>query len=628
MASRPDASEQARASALFNLMAAQIPGVVWSTNTDLRVTSAFGSGWAAIGLSLDNVVGKTLLEYFRTDDGESPGIAAHRRALQGESVDYDSRWRGHTYRCHVERLTDQSGAVLGCIAFAHDVTERTQTELALQKAHDELEQRVAARTAELTAANEHLKRAEGELALFRRFAEASGQGFGMGSLDGHIAYVNPAMCRLVEEEKPEDMIGRGFAEYYPEEWMERRTKEVIPALEQYGYWDAEQDVISRHGKRIPTLHHVFLVRDESGTPVRRAFVVTDITERKAAEEALRQNYEELRTIYNQATDGIIIVDAETVNPIRANSAYCRMVKYSEEEVRTISPAQVHPPEILPTVCQHFEAVKQGIVARLEALPLLRKDGSLFYADVVSSQIQYNKRSCWISFFRDITERKKAQDALEKEHRTLRHLLRSSDHERQLIAYEIHDGLAQQLAGAIMQFQTYAHLKATKPKEAANAYDAGMTMLHQGHFEVRRLISGVRPPILDESGIVAAVAHLVNEQRLQNGPKIEFQSDVDFDRLVPLLENAIYRIVQEGLANACKHSGSKRVRVEVMQYGDDLRITIRDWGTGFDPATVEDDRFGLEGIRERTRLLGGNTTVESAPGQGTCLTVELPLVLRK
>jgi signal transduction histidine kinase len=141
--------------------------------------------------------------------------------------------------------------------------------------------------------------------------------------------------------------------------------------------------------------------------------------------------------------------------------------------------------------------------------------------------------------RDITERKRAEEMLEREHRTLKHLLQSSDHERQTIAYEIHDGLAQQLAGAIMQFQTYHHQKETNPKLAAKAYDAGLTMLQQGHFEARRLIAGVRPPILDESGVVAAVGHLVNEQSRQKGPKIEYRSSVDFDRLAPIAENAIY-----------------------------------------------------------------------------------------
>jgi signal transduction histidine kinase len=218
--------------------------------------------------------------------------------------------------------------------------------------------------------------------------------------------------------------------------------------------------------------------------------------------------------------------------------------------------------------------------------------------------------------------------LKREHRAIRHLLQSSDHERQLIAYEIHDGLAQYLAGAIMQFEVYRHLKATKPNEAGKAYDAGMTMLRQSHFEARRLISGVRPPILDESGVVAAIAHLVNEERRQNGPTIEFHSDVAFDRLIPILENAAYRIIQEGLTNACKHSKSQRVRVELVQHGEDLRIKIQDWGVGFDPSDVEEDRFGLPGIRERARLLGGNATVESTPEHGTCILVELPLAPRQ
>ncbi len=170
----------------------------------------------------------------------------------------------------------------------------------------------------------------------------------------------------------------------------------------------------------------------------------------------------------------------------------------------------------------------------------------------------------------------------------------------------------------MQFQTYSHLKDTKPKLATRAYDAAMTMLRQGHFEARRLISGVRPPILDESGVVAAVVHLVNEQRLQRGPTIELLSEVEFNRLAPILENAVYRIVQEGLANACRHSRSQRVRVELVQHGDYLRIVVRDWGIGFDPAGIEEGRFGLDGIRQRARLLGGQATLQSAPAKAPVL----------
>jgi signal transduction histidine kinase len=228
---------------------------------------------------------------------------------------------------------------------------------------------------------------------------------------------------------------------------------------------------------------------------------------------------------------------------------------------------------------------------------------------------------------DITERKRADELLQREYCTLKHLLQASDHERQLIAYEIHDGLAQQLAGALMQFQTFEHLKDQKPRLAAKAYEAGMTMLQQGHFETRRLIAGVRPPILDEEGIVAGIAHLVQEQGRLKHPRVDYHSRVDFDRLAPTLENAVYRIAQEGLANACQHSKSEKVRVSLLQQEDRLRIEIRDWGVGFDAKKVQGNHFGLEGIRQRARLLNGKCNIRSTVGKGTRITVELPVVLR-
>ncbi len=180
----------------------------------------------------------------------------------------------------------------------------------------------------------------------------------------------------------------------------------------------------------------------------------------------------------------------------------------------------------------------------------------------------------------------------------------------------------------MQLQTYEHRKDTHPKEAASAFQAAMTMLRQGHFETRRLIGGVRPPILDESGVITAIAHLVNEARREESPTIEFRSKVTFDRLAPILENTIYRVTQEGLINACKHSKSAHVLVELVQHGDSLQIKIQDWGKGFNPEQIDESRFGLEGIRERTRLLGGSILVESVLDQGTCISVELPLLLKE
>ena len=205
------------------------------------------------------------------------------------------------------------------------------------------------------------------------------------------------------------------------------------------------------------------------------------------------------------------------------------------------------------------------------------------------------------------------------------MLQASDHERQIISYEIHDGLAQYLAAAGMQFQAHDSLKENSPVEAKKAYEIAVGLVRQAHAESRRLISEVRPPVIDEVGLETAISHLVHEQQRRGGPKIECHSDVHFGKLPPILENAIYRIAQEALTNACKHSKSKKAVVTFVQEGQSVRLEVRDWGTGFDTESVKEGHFGLEGIRQRVRLLGGRLTIESKPDFGTLVQVVVPIL---
>lgn len=227
--------------------------------------------------------------------------------------------------------------------------------------------------------------------------------------------------------------------------------------------------------------------------------------------------------------------------------------------------------------------------------------------------------------REMAERKRAEIALKREEELLRELLSMQDRERQVLAYEIHDGLAQHLTGALLQMQGFRHLVTKDPVEAWSAFDAGLRCLSQAAAESRRLIGGLRPPILDKSGVTAAIENLVLEARQPGGPKIEFASDIRPRRLEPTLEDTLFRIVQECLTNACRHSKSPRVLVRLAERGDRVRVEVRDWGIGFDPDAVRGVHFGLEGIRQRARLLSGETAIRSAPGKGTWIVVDLPLV---
>jgi signal transduction histidine kinase len=138
------------------------------------------------------------------------------------------------------------------------------------------------------------------------------------------------------------------------------------------------------------------------------------------------------------------------------------------------------------------------------------------------------------------------------------------------------------------------------------------------------MSGLRPPILDEAGVVLAVAYLIAEQSAPGELQIELTHRVSFDRLEPLLEGTIFRIVQEALNNVKRHSRSSRAEVKLAEREGRLQIEVRDWGVGFDPEQVSKDQFGLAGIRKRAALMGGQARIETSPGQGTRVLVDLPL----
>src|SRR5690606_761268 len=113
------------------------------------------------------------------------------------------------------------------------------------------------------------------------------------------------------------------------------------------------------------------------------------------------------------------------------------------------------------------------------------------------------------------------------------------------------------------------------------YERGVSLLREALAEGRRLISDLRPPILDERGVIAAIEYLVSEFR-QDIPRLQFIEHTHCGRLAPTLEVAIFRITQEALSNIRKHSGSKRARIELLQHGEWLRLVVRDWGRGFLP----------------------------------------------
>ncbi|MFM8292520.1 MAG: sensor histidine kinase [Planctomycetia bacterium] len=185
---------------------------------------------------------------------------------------------------------------------------------------------------------------------------------------------------------------------------------------------------------------------------------------------------------------------------------------------------------------------------------------------------------------------------------------------------MHDGLAQYLSGAIMHLQACQHELGEGPGHAELA--EGLRLLQAAGAEARRLIGGLRPPALDELGLAAAVESIVDDARADI-PDVSFAHDLPPDRLPESMETTVFRIVQEAITNARRHARARRLRVGIARTNGGVRVVVEDDGRGFDPAVVPDDRFGLEGIRQRSRLLGGQPRIASAPGKGTTIEVTIP-----
>lgn len=215
---------------------------------------------------------------------------------------------------------------------------------------------------------------------------------------------------------------------------------------------------------------------------------------------------------------------------------------------------------------------------------------------------------------------------ELEHLLVR-LLTAHEEERRRIAYDLHDGLAQIAAGAHQHLQAYASRSRPRLPETRRALERALELVRRTVIESRRVIAGLRPTALDDFGLATAI-RLEVEDLWEAGWEITFD-DGGVGRLSPSLETALFRIAQEALTNIRKHAPSARAHIMLSRDKDTLRLNVRDWGDGFDlhalPAAPRHSRhLGLVSMRERVTLLGGKIDIQSSPGDGTRILIEVPV----
>ena len=351
---------------------------------------------------------------------------------------------------------------------------------------------------------------------------------------------------------------------------------------------------------------------------------------REANETLSESEEHLRLVFDAATDGVAELDQRGV-VLRANQALCRMMGMDREAVEgqpwsalaaVVNGAEdsfASLPNAGETVVRRTDGQPLFLESRVSKIPGTVPRTLMLVRDVTAARVADRTIRSLFQFL---------QDRDEDRTRLLRRTNAAIEAERNRIARDLHDGPVQGVSAASLS------LEAALLMIKAGDTDRGMEVLARIREELtseadalRRLMSGLRPPVLEERGLVPALREMVLRSGDEQGIHTEFAGRLSGD-LPDDLETLAYRVVQEALSNAAKHADAAMLTVSVESDGTQLRIEVQDDGRGFDATHareyLREGRVGLASMRERVELASGTFVVRSSPGRGTTILATLPV----
>ncbi len=435
-----------------------------------------------------------------------------------------------------------------------------------------------------------------------------------------------------------EIIGQSVARLYPPDILEAGVLEdELAEAAATGRSERAGWRLCKNGDRFWADEVVSAVRDEYGTLTGFVKIARDLTERRATDAQaaeLRLTAERaalLESVMEAIPDGMIITDRQ-LRGILVNRAYRECLhldmdpeffcQTSEERAGRINLRDVadrpFPRDALPAVrARNGEIVSEAVESRMTALNGVVRELSLTAAPLRNAEGEITGT---VVAIRDVAARRKVdaeRERLAAELRLLsRRLLLVQEEERRRLALELHDEIGQMLTG--LGFLLGAGIR-LDGESLAEARRITMELTEQ----VRRLSMDLRPSALDAYGLVPALRWLLDRFGRQTGLQTEFRQEGAERRFPAAVEIAAFRIVQEALTNAARHGAATNTLLQLIADEAFLTISIQDDGRGFDFHAVEAGS-GLAGMRERAELLGGTIAVDSSPGEGVSITVELPL----
>ena len=431
----------------------------------------------------------------------------------------------------------------------------------------------------------------------------------------------------------EDVTGYSAGEMatmHPADFFEAKEKNYVVAriqgIFQKGINDTDANLITKDGRKIPYFFKTVMIEYEGGPCLLGNGI--DITERKKAETELRASEQKYKLLFESNPLPMWMLTLPDYRFIDVNSVALLQYGYTKEEFLKLSPMDFRPPKDLKKLkaltSTEFRGVHHAGIWRHK-----KKDGTIIYVDIVTHDINHKGQMRRLVLANNITERHAAEEKLKESYEAIRtltgYLQNVREQERLNISREIHDELGQLLTVLKMDVSWLNKKIGGENSMVKEKLSEILNLVDTTVRSIRRIASELRPTLLDDLGLYAAMEWHLEEFERRSGIRRELVIPENELALSDSLKIGIFRIFQESLTNVARHSEAKNVNVSLLQKDNQLILTIRDNGIGFEEGPMATKKtLGLLGMKERSMMMGGVYNITSARGAGTTVTVIIPL----
>jgi PAS domain S-box-containing protein len=361
-------------------------------------------------------------------------------------------------------------------------------------------------------------------------------------------------------------------------------------------------------------------------------IIKDITERKNSELELIKSEQRFKNLFNNTNDAVLVCyinyGKTLSNFVEVNDVACNRLGYTKGELLELNPLSI--------VFGNFEGEVGNIIDKLFAegqvifeIVHLTKQKEKLPAEISAHLFNFNERPALVAISRDLTERKRVEEELIQKTEQLRSLTSKlqfiREEERTMIAREIHDELGQALT--VLKIQTTLLTKRLDDEqvEIKEKLTSISELLDKTITSVQKITTKLRPGILDELGLVAAIEWQTQDFQERTGIKCDVNLIKEELSIEREKSTALFRIFQEALTNVARHANANRIKVDLMEFKNKLILEIIDNGKGITRNQITDPQsLGLLGMKERALIFGGTVEIKSTMKSGTSVKAEIPL----